>query len=796
MPATVTDISAQYIDRQAKIGGGGFVKGQAFADDGTHMIYGDTGLSCYIRDPNNPARLSYENLFHRAKCTVPADADYDVVNGGGFGASICATNSSVAYFGQYNSLWKTSDRGLTIQRLTAFTPSDGLGNYTDGAKWTENVIACDPVQPNVVYVGTVNTQAGAGRIRFSNDGGATFTLIPTTSIPVPTATPWSVSHIVFDRSSGTTVVSGQTRTSRIVIQSQGVGCYQSIDGGQTWASIGGPAYCKCMAFAVDGVLYANNNIDNTISASSLSYYQIWKYASGTWTNISPLNGAPDPIRGTEFLSIACDPLNAARVTGWHSNATMVQSLNRGSTWSAQTSAINVVIGTDGATWIKNIFPSISLGSAKFHPTIANTVITTTGHTVLRSVVATSTGASLDYTQEYSGELENLVSMDVRHYGEGHPVIFCQMDQDFMPKYPHEMGEYPVRSALGPLQGATDPYGIGIPGINHGTSMAGSLLNPREVYAVIGGFDTVDQLSHDGGRTWNWPVSRCYYTSGIVAFGQAAVNHHNPLNIVRTPTGAAGSLPRYTTDGGATWATSVFSPVPPSTPGPPPTGINAGTMHPAYYAGKQATVADPNNAGHFYCSVYGDGVNPATENAGLYKSTDGGANFTRVFSGNITTANGDYWNLRLRMVPGHPGHIWATAAGQTPRRSTNYGVTWTDLPFVRAAIDIGFGKAAPGASYPTIFIAAMIASAGTLDSDYKPAVYRSIDETVSWQRITPISNTTPFLDIMTPDLMSYFWALDGDKGIFGRMYYAVGGAAGFHYLKMTSEPAPTTRVRLT
>ena len=134
-----------------------------------------------------------------------------------------------------------------------------------------------------------------------------------------------------------------------------------------------------------------------------------------------------------------------------------------------------------------------------------------------------------------------------------------------------------------------------------------------------------------------------------------------------------------------------------------------------------------------------------------------------------------------MVPDHTGHMWTATPGFPAhpfKRSTDYGATWSDVPSVRGVVDVCFGKAAPGAAYPTLYITGIVGEA--------QGIYRSVDEGSTWQKMASGN---------APDIMSYIWAMDADKGIFGRLYYAVGGAGGFRYMKLKDEPAQPTRVRL-
>jgi len=69
--------------------------------------------------------------------------------------------------------------------------------------------------------------------------------------------------------------------------------------------------------------------------------------------------------------------------------------------------------------------------------------------------------------------------------------------------------------------------------------------------------------------------------------------------------------------------------------------------------------------------------------------------------------------------------------------------------------VGFGMAAPGASYPAIY------TVGTVSGVY--GIFRSIDEGNSWTRINDEAHQYGRLD-----------AISGDPRIYGRVYVGTAG----------------------
>jgi photosystem II stability/assembly factor-like uncharacterized protein len=99
-------------------------------------------------------------------------------------------------------------------------------------------------------------------------------------------------------------------------------------------------------------------------------------------------------------------------------------------------------------------------------------------------------------------------------------------------------------------------------------------------------------------------------------------------------------------------------------------------------------------------------------SGVFKSTDGGATWTKVFNGEISP-----WSLvnsRIEAVPGQAGNLFFTGgpqggtgaihpAGEGFFQSTDGGATWTAVPNVLEVTTFGFGASATPGGYPSIYI---------------------------------------------------------------------------------------------
>jgi hypothetical protein len=156
------------------------------------------------------------------------------------------------------------------------------------------------------------------------------------------------------------------------------------------------------------------------------------------------------------------------------------------------------------------------------------------------------------------------------------------------------------------------------------------------------------------------------------------------------------------------------------------------------------VGDPQNPSKFYAYNSGDGY--------VYSSTNGGFNFYRA--GQAGTGGG-----AMRVAPGFEGHVWVPRGGGGVKYSTNSGVTfWSGNLYDCDAIT--FGKPAPGASYPAIFIWGMPASSST------PGMYRSNDQGTTWVRVN--DNAHQYGGRGNAGLIV------GDMNVHGRVYMSTAG----------------------
>jgi hypothetical protein len=248
-------------------------------------------------------------------------------------------------------------------------------------------------------------------------------------------------------------------------------------------------------------------------------------------------------------------------------------------------------------------------------------------------------------------------------------------------------------------------------------------------------------STNGGQTWTKFSQMPADTAGVPrGIGVSATNPDNMIWF-----NGADNKVWYTTNRGNSWngPTSLGTP-----------------LNPRWGPGNEAVAADKMDGGTFYIYNWaGD------KDAGLWRSTDGGATWSHVSSALPK------WRFPcMEATPGKAGHVWfcGNASGNGLYRSTNYGSNWTLIPGTDFAQAIGFGKADAGGTYPTIYYV------GKLNG--VEGVWRSTNDGAMWAKICdyPLG------------IYSKVVAIVGDPDVFGKVYVALDGK-GFAYGYFVSTP---------
>ena len=151
----------------------------------------------------------------------------------------------------------------------------------------------------------------------------------------------------------------------------------------------------------------------------------------------------------------------------------------------------------------------------------------------------------------------------------------------------------------------------------------------------------------------------------------------------------------------------------------------------------------------------DRVNPSKfygfSNGTFYVSTDGGATFV-ASPATLPSASSAYF----KAVPGREGDIWLAAGTSGLWHSVDSGQSFTKIPIVDSADNIGFGLHAPQQKYPALYASAHIQGVA--------GIYRSDDGGKTWIRINDSKH----------QYGSTSASITGDPRVYGRVYFTTNG----------------------
>ncbi|XRQ05567.1 cellulose binding domain-containing protein [Actinomadura welshii] len=731
-----------YTWKNARIDGGGFVPGIVFSRKEQNLIYARTDIGGAYRWDQPQKRWTplldwvgwdewgYNGVVSLAADPVDADRVYAAV-------------------GMYTNDWdpnngavlRSSDRGETWQvaelpfKMGGNMPGRGMGER----------LAVDPNDNRVLYLGTPE---GNGLWR-STDRGATWAEVG--SFPNPgdysddpgDATGYGshrpgVVWVTFDESTGTAGAPTGTIYAGVADKENTV--YRSTDAGATWERVPGQ---PTGYIAHKGVLDATNHVLYIATSDTAGPYDgakgdVWKLdtQSGEWTQISPVpSSSSDAYFGYSGLTIdrqAPGTLMVATQISWWPDTIMWRSTDGGATWTR--------------IWDWTSYPDRSF---RYTHDISEVPWLTFGATPSPPEVAPKLG-----WMNESVEIDPFDS-DRLMYGTGATIYGTEDltgwdtgDQFTIKPMVRGLEETAVLDLVSPPSGAPLISGLG----------------------DIGGFRHTD-LDAVPRTMFTQPV---FTSTTSLDYAEA-----NPGVVVRAGNFTDADRPddshvAFSTDGGANW----FQ-------GTEPSGVNNG-----------GTVAAAADGGRFVWAP-GDGGQPVVHSTGFgnawsqssgvpanaivesdrvnaskfyavsggrfYVSTDGGASFSAAASGLPSSG------VHFKAVPGREGDIWL--AGDTGLfRSTDSGASFTKVPDISDAVNVGFGKAAPGADYQAVYLMGTVGGVTGL--------FRSNDAGGTWTRIND-------------DRHQYGnagEALTGDPRVYGRVYLGTNGRGVIY--GDTSDTTPT------
>jgi len=730
------------------MGGGGFVSAIIASKTEKNIIYARTDVGGAYRW--NEANKSWVSILDWVGPNELGLWGVDAL-------ALDPSNSSRVYMLAGTSYWsdgktmilRSDNYGETFDTINVSsqfkTNGNGMGRQ-NGER-----LAVDPNNPNILFCGTRNN--GLWK---STDRGSSWSKV----VGAPTlANDLGINLVLFDPNKKT----GNT-TSRIYIglSRESDNFYVSEDAGATWSTIAFPASLSKKVMPQRAVLtpggkflyiatavYAGPHGNGASRGALLRYNTVDK----TFSNVSPENVLDDPpgdggwgaylggiggvsIGTSDTNFIVTSTINAWKPQIWDKSGTpawgdkIFASKDGGQTWTEVFGNISdddaskttgneqiAVLDKNGYNWIEG--ESIHwAGSIEIDPFNPKRVFVTSGNGIYMADNFTI-GSRFHFKFTVNG-IEETVPLDVASIPGG-PLISVIMDYD----------GFVHNDITKPVKGNRHS-----PNIGNTYSLDYAKLKPNIVVRV-GGDDKQESntdyrfplyYSEDTARTWK--KFGTHPSPGQNYGGKIAISSDG--HVVLWAPQEKNTLYR-TTNWGATWTQSTGS------------GIS-NTPFPK---------ADPVDAAVFY--AFGNGV---------HRSNDSGKTFTKV-GGNFS------WTNEMAVTPSVKGHVWITGYawdginGGFLARSTNGGTTFHNVDptddskytqRVQHSEAVGFGKAAPGQSYPAIYIY------GTIDNE--KGIWQSIDEAKNWVRIDDPKYV--FGDLANGKF------LRGDMNTFGVVYKSTAG----------------------
>ena len=715
--------------RNVQIAGGGFVPSIIFNQSKADLVYARTDIGGAYRW--NESSQSWVPLLDWV------DADHWGWNGVASQATDAVDPNRVyVAAGMYTNSWdpqngailRSSDQGATWQRTTL---PFKLGGNMPGRGMGER-LAIDPNKNSILYLGA---PSGNGLWR-STDYGVTWSKVTN----FPNAGNYAqdpndpngyltdnqgVTWVTFDKRTGSS--GNATQTIYVGVADKDNTVYRTTNGGTSWERVAGQptGYLahKGVLDTTNGYLYIATS--DTGGPYDGSKGQVWRYATatGTWTNVSPMNDT-DTYFGYSGLTVDRQHPGTVMVTGyssWWPDTQIFRTTDSGATWTHIYDWTSYPNRSTRYTQDISSVPWLSFGANPQPPEVTPKLGWMTEALEIdpfdSNRMMYGTGATI-----YGST--NLTTWDA-----GNKITIKPMVKG--------LEETAVLDLISPPTGANLLSGLG----------------------DIGGFRHTDLNS----------VPALMYTQpNLTSTTSLDYAETNPSYVVRVGNIDKSANPNtnriaFSTDGGANWWQG----------NEPPGVSNGGTV--AAAADGSRFVWSPEGTSVYYSVGFGnswtqssgvpsgavvesDRVDPMTfyayASGKFYVSKDGGASFTAQPSTGLPSSS-----VKFKAMPGVKGDIWlagGTADGAYGLwHSTDSGATFTKLSNVQAADSIGFGKAAAGKTYLALYTSAKI--------DGVRGIYRSDDAGANWVRINDDQHQWGLTQTIT-----------GDPRIYGRVYVGTNG----------------------
>ena len=683
-----------------------------------------------------------------------------------------AVGAYVDSYGQNGAILISGDQGKT------FTPVPlpfKLGSNDIGRNIGERLVV-DPSNAQHLYLGT-----RLNGLQESLDGGHTWKQVASFPVTGVTSNPEDPEvGVVFENfiAFSGRAPNGNTKTVYVGVSSPGTGTlsslYVSNDGGMSFAPVHGQPtgyYPNATSLdATNGIFYLTYGLNTSPGCSPYCDHsgpygpnsgQVWAYTlptysspSGSWRNLTPPQTTPSG-GAYGYGSVVVDPR--------HPNVIMITTLNKyypspyddvfrsldsGLTWFNL--GTNAVRNNKLSPWINfaNDYPDQGnwLNHLVVDPFDSNHAMYGDGQTIWETHdinkadgVPTSTtvvnhGNATDWSIGALG-IEETVVLALASPPSGAAHLFSEMG---------DIGGFTHANLNHSPPGGMQKT----PLFTTGTSIDFASKNPSFVARVGSPAYAQTQsgaYSNDGGFSWTAFATQPTGVSG----GSGTIAVSADASTIMWISSDVGMQPAYSTNNGATWTAA--------------TGVPAQINN---YS-QLSVFSDRVNPKRFY--IYDPQYGPNGQTP-LYVSIDGGHTF-------IEAPVPSNYAINLAVSPAAEGDLWLTSYNGL-FHSTDSGQTFTQVANVQPSYQIGFGKAAPGATYPAIYMVGQLSNDNTCSQSFpttsadvsdfltslsSQCVYRSIDAGTTFVRINDFQHQYGESNVIT-----------GDPRVFGRIYIGTAG----------------------
>ncbi len=701
--------SVAYNWKNVAILGGGFVSGIVFSPVEKDLIFARTDVGGAYRwnqadktwiPLNDDTSGKGESLGIESLAVDPTDARKVYLASGMYTQS-WAGNGAIL---------RSSDRGNTWQKTDLPIK---MGGNEDGRSNGERLVV-DPNKPSILFFGSrknglwKSTDSGANWDKVqgfgADDGGKGF------GIPI----------VLFDKASG--AKDKPTPVIYAAVSNKEGSLYRSTDAGETWTMVPKQptgVMASHAEFDSGGVLYISYG--DAPGPNGVTDGSVWKYQpkQGTFTNITPLAPKGDDKFGYGGLSVSQSQpgtIMVSTIDRWTMGDEVFRSTDGGKTWKPLFG--KVVRDDAGAKYLywhrapTEPFGRGWMGDIDIDPFNPARAMYVTGQGIWASEDANAADSDKPTHWTFLDRgLEETVIRGLVSPPAGPPLLSVMGD---LCGFRHDGLDSPAADGMfdNPLCGS-------------GTGIDVAWSKPDVVARV--GWDDKSRwgaISADGGKKWkpfgSMPKGKGAGSIAISADGSSLLWAPFDGPVV------------YSKNQGATWSLAEGLPAAETTPDWAPVPFRPAA----------------------------DRVNPAklyvfdAKGGQAYYSTDGGAHFTAAPDGLPVLADYQFSSASVQAVPGIEGDVWLTA-GKELDHSTDSGKTYNAVDSVNEATALGFGKPAPGKSYPAVYL---IGKVGEVSG-----FFRSDDAGATWSRINDDRHQFGFCNIIS-----------GDPRVYGRVYVGSGG----------------------